>query len=168
MQSISYNEDFIDQLTPIQPRLYKIAFCYVKNEAEALEIVSQSIYRAYLAYPDLKKREYFATWIIRIVINESISLVRKRKKIVPIEEHEATITASSTLNLEPRMDLYDALDKLSATDRSYIILKYFEDMTFREIAAATGKSENTIKTKIYRILKVLKAELNDMEVCSYD
>ncbi|MDQ0723068.1 RNA polymerase sigma factor (sigma-70 family) [Paenibacillus sp. W4I10] len=62
------------------------------------------------------------------------------------------------------MDLYDALDRLVPEDRAYIILKFFGNMRFREIAEVLSLSENTVKSKFYRIINKLKMDLIEGEV----
>ncbi|MNN46353.1 RNA polymerase sigma factor SigV [compost metagenome] len=66
--------------------------------------------------------------------------------------------------LEEKMDLYDALDRLVPEERTYIILKFFVSLSFKEMAQVLSLSENTVKTRFYRIIKKLKNDLLEGEV----
>lgn len=59
---------------------YRLAYSYVKNEQDALDIVQESAYRVIKECRKLKEEIYLSTWIHRIVINASIDFLRKQKK----------------------------------------------------------------------------------------
>jgi RNA polymerase sigma-70 factor (ECF subfamily) len=61
------------------------------------------------------------------------------------------------------MDLYEALEVLKPEERSFIILKFFEGQRFKDIAEVLSLSENTVKSKFYRILNKLKLQLTRKE-----
>lgn len=60
--------------------LYLLAYRYVKNEADALDVIQEATFKAMTKISQLKKAEYFSTWLNRIVINESYRLLQKRQK----------------------------------------------------------------------------------------
>lgn len=55
--------------------LYKTAFAYVKNKEDALDIVSDTVYKAYLSIDKVKSPEFFNTWMTRILINCALDFV---------------------------------------------------------------------------------------------
>ena len=55
-----------------------------------------------------------------------------------------------------RLDLYDAIDRLSFQEQTVIKLRYFEDMKLEEIAQATGANLNTVKSRLYKAIRKLK------------
>ena len=55
-----------------------------------------------------------------------------------------------------RLDLYDAIDRLSFPEQTVIKLRYFEDMKLEEIAQATGANLNTVKSRLYKAIRKLK------------
>ncbi len=61
-------------------------------------------------------------------------------------------------------DLEDALTKLSFYEQTVLRLKYFEEMTFTQIASVMDENVNTVKTKLYRTLDTLKISLNEKEI----
>jgi RNA polymerase sigma-70 factor, ECF subfamily len=58
-------------------KLYRMAYLYVKNESDAIDIVHETIYKAYISIKKLKETDYFSTWLMRILINTSLDLLRK-------------------------------------------------------------------------------------------
>lgn len=144
-----------------------MAYCYVKNEQEALDIVSEATYKGYLAYERMNSPQYFESWMTRIVINSVIDHLSLKKRFTYMEDGAQDYAATEhAVPLEERMDLYDALDRLPPEEKTYIILKFFEDLRFRDMADMLSLSENTVKTRFYRIIGKLKSYLIEGEVDS--
>ena len=142
-------------LTTDYAMFYRIAFSYVRSEADAQDIVQESAYKAIYHAKKLKKPEYAKTWICRIVINEAVSFLRKRKK----EQAEPIDKELAGRETEDMTDLRTALEKLPAEEKTVIILRYFEDMKLEEIAAVCEESLSTVKSRLYRTLKKLRLDL---------
>ena len=142
-------------LTTDYAMFYRIAFSYVRNEADAQDIVQESAYKAIYHAGKLKKPEYAKTWICRIVINEAISFLRKNQR----EQTEPILAELADKEKEDMTDLRTALEKLPPDEKTVIILRFFEDMKLEEIAAVCEESLSTIKSRLYRTLKKLKLDL---------
>ena len=69
-------------------RLYRTAFAYVKNEEQALDVVQETVYKAYVSIEKLKNPEYFNTWITRILINNALTVIKKNSKVVYLDNNE--------------------------------------------------------------------------------
>ncbi len=137
---------------------YRIAYSYVHNESDAQDIVQESAYKAIYHARNLKKEEFVKTWICRIVINESISFLRKQKK----EQVKFTTDPLTCYSeQEENIDLRKALEQLKPEERTIIILRYFEEMKLEEIAQICKESVNTVKSRLYRTLKKLKLDLEE-------
>ncbi|WP_458464265.1 sigma-70 family RNA polymerase sigma factor [Paenibacillus sp.] len=158
-------EQFSEKITEIQNKLYRLAYCYVKNEQEALDIVSEATYKGYIAYGKMDSMTYFDSWMSRIVINTAIDHIRRNQRVTYMDDHaEEFVAPERGASLEEKMDLYDALDRLIPEERAYIILKFFVNLPFREMAEVLSIPENTVKSKFYRIIKKLKFHLIEGEV----
>ncbi len=142
-------------LTTDYAMFYRIAFSYVRSEADAQDIVQESAYKAIYHAAKLKKTEYARTWICRIVINEAVSYLRKRKK----EQTEPMLIDIPGRETEDTTDLKEALERLAPEEKTVIILRFFEDMKLEEIAAVCEESISTVKSRLYRTLKKLKLDL---------
>ncbi len=146
-----------------QERFYRIAYTYVKNREDALDLVHDAVVKALQSCPALKNPAYMRTWFYRILINESLSFLRKRKNVLSWEEIPAQ--AAPDARQEEYIDLYAAIDKLPADLKTVVILRFFEDMKLEAIADITSANLNTAKSRLYRALKLLKL---DMEVLDHD
>ena len=146
-----------DYLVTDQARFYRLAYSYVHNENDALDIVQESAYKAIKNSNSLKNVQYAGTWIYRIVINESIQFLRKQKKqTVPF--YEADGEAEDTYT---DLDLRRALEQLEPLDRTVIVLRFFEGLQLNQIAQVLDENLNTVKSRLYRSLKKLKLSLTD-------
>ncbi|WP_234123863.1 sigma-70 family RNA polymerase sigma factor [Clostridium hydrogenum] len=139
--------------------LYKTAYIYVKNKEDALDIVSETVYRAYKGIKKLKNPEFFNTYVTRILINCSIDMLKKKNKFVLDSESVLQSEASKDEGIEENIDLYRAVDMLNDKYKTVIILKYFRDMTFEDISETMQCPIGTVKTYLHRALKVLRMDL---------
>ena len=141
--------------------LYKTAYLYTKNEHDSLEILDETVYRAYVSIKKLKEDKYFNTWIMRILINRCISYLNNRKRIELLGINIGNLRKGSKedKNLEDRLDLYKAIDELDGKLKVVIILRYFQDLTVSQIADILECPIGTVKTHIHKAIKRLRIEL---------
>jgi RNA polymerase sigma-70 factor, ECF subfamily len=139
-------------------RLYRTAFLYVGNREDALDIVQETSCKAYLAIGQLKKEEYFLTWLTRILIHCAYDVLRKRKKERPVEILDEQ-PAHRENRVAESLDLMKAISLLKDQHRTAIILFYYHDMPLTEIARTMDIPENTVKTYLQRGRKELKTRL---------
>ena len=95
-----------------QEYLYRMAFLYVRQEQDALDVVQESILKAYKSLKTLREPEYFRTWLTKIVINTAQDTLRARQRTAPLEE-ELDLPAPEGLPPEERMDLHGAIAQLA-------------------------------------------------------
>jgi RNA polymerase sigma-70 factor (ECF subfamily) len=162
------DDDAFTQLISIyKENLYKIAFVYLKNEQEALDAVSDTVYKAYMNIKKINNPSLFKTWITRILINSAIDRLTDSKNIIYIDDYqkiEGFSILESEFDLDASFDLFNAIDKLDIKFKNIVILKYFEDMTISEISTLLGLPEGTVKVCLHRALKKIKIELSE-ECC---
>lgn len=136
-------------------KYYRLAYSYVRNEQDALDIVQESAYRVIRDCGKVREGKFLSTWIYRIVINVSIDCLRKRKREgMSLEEVE--IPYEDHYREEDPLALLNALEE---KDRTIVILKYCEDWKLEEIAQALEMNLNTVKARLYRALKKLRIAL---------
>ncbi len=138
-------------------RFYRLAYSYVHNEADALDIVQESACKAITQCKNLKDTEKLLPWLCRIVVNTSLDLLRSQVKEQPAEELPETATEDKY----EEFDLKEALNRLEPENRTIVILRYFEDMKLEDIALVVGENLNTVKARLYRSLKKLRIQLGD-------
>lgn len=143
-----------------QEYLYRMAFLYTHQEDDALDVVQESILKAYQSVKTLREPEYFQTWLTRIVINTAKDLCRKRRPEDGLEEAQ-DLPAPEGLSPEERMDLYTALDHLPERYRDIVKLKYFDGLTIREIAQQLDVPEGTVSSSLTRAVRQMRKELKE-------
>lgn len=141
--------------------LYKMAFLYVKDEQDALEVIHETVYRAFLNIEKLKKAKFFNTWITRILINVSIDFLKRKGKSEILDESTPTIKEKSEVSTEEKLDLYNAIDLLNDNYKTVIIMMYFNDMKIKDIAKIMEIPENTVKTYLRRAKQALGEVLKE-------
>lgn len=72
---------FIKLFELCEEEIYRMAFIYVKNKQDALDIVQETAYRSFKCISNLKEPQYFKTWLIKIAINNSLELIRNRQGV---------------------------------------------------------------------------------------
>lgn len=141
--------------------LYRLAYSYVKNTEDALDIVQDSIYKAISSVDSLNELSYVKTWFYRIIVNTSLDLLRKQKKIVPVDDEVLSTLDLGAVDNYQNLDLKKSLDSLPSNYRSVIILRYFEDLKIQEVAEVVGENVNTVKTRLYKALETLKIRMEE-------
>ena len=140
-------------------KLYRLAFSYAKNEHDAEDIVNESVKRALDAIYQLEKEEFLGTWMYRIVINTASSYMKMKSKLIYIDE-----IIENTLVKEDKYqdtDLYNMVMTLDSKYRIVIVLRFYEDMAIDKIAEVLNENVSTVKTRLYKALKLLKIEMNE-------
>ena len=141
--------------------LYKMAFLYVKDEQDALEVIHETVYRAFLNIEKLKKAKFFNTWITRILINVSIDFLKKKGKNEMLDESTPIRKERCEISTEEKLDLYNAIDLLNDNYKTVIIMMYFNDMKIKDISKVMEIPENTVKTYLRRAKQALGEVLKE-------
>ena len=147
----------IDFIKNNQERLYSVAFSYTKNEDASLDIVQEAIAKALKNIGKLKEEKYVKTWFYRILINECLQYIKRNKRIITCElqEIENQIEWNNNISVDG-IDLYKTIQNLEKDLRIMIILRFFEDMKIEEIAQITKLNVSTVKSRLYKGLKILR------------
>ena len=132
---------------------------YVKNQQDAVDILDETIYKAYSSINKIREEKYFNTYITRILINSSIDFIRKNKKIIYVDEVAAEDRTKELK--EEKIDLFTAIDKLPAMEKTIIILKYFQDFKIKEISEVLNQSESNVKNYLHKALTDLRCDLKE-------
>lgn len=153
---------FIQFVTDNQADLFRFAYSYVKNQQDALDVVQESIRKGLSSIHTIEDESVIKSWMYRIVINTSIDSIRKNNKIQLMEDETIELHIQGETEKYENIDLKNAIESLPQMYRVIITLRFFEDMKFEEIANVLEENVSTIKTRLYKALKLLKIELEDI------
>ena len=81
------DQAFVELIEENKQAMYKVAVGILKNDFDAADAIQQSILTCYEKLKELKKAQYFKTWLIRILINNCNQMLREQKKVVGIEDY---------------------------------------------------------------------------------
>lgn len=141
-------------------KLYRMAYTYVNNEEQALEIFQQTVLQTIESVHQVKEPAYFSTWLTRVCINKALAFLKNNKKLVFMDEIEqSNMGSSSTADIAEQLDMSNALGLLPEKFKTALMLRYYQDFTIKQIAAIMDCPEGTVKTLIHRGLFLLKKDL---------
>lgn len=149
---------FLKLMDEEKVKLYKMAYIYTKNESAVLDVVQETVTKAYASIHTLKEEKYFSTWITKILINTALEMHRKSQKLVLLNG-EIEKQAMSTQQDE-KLDLLHALEQIDEKYKTVILLKYYRDLTVKDIAVILECPEGTVKTNLHRGLQQLRTYLS--------
>lgn len=153
---------FYELIQDKKEMLYKTAYTYTRNKEDAMDIVQETVYKAYCSIKKLKEPAFFNTWLVRILINCSLDYLKKNKTAVPIDEgFENNLADAEDKDREQIIDLRYAVDKLDGRCKTVVILKYFQDMTIEQISEILECPSGTIKSCLHKALTELRLDLKE-------
>lgn len=153
-------ELFSEMLAKNKDKLYRICALYSDQE-EAKDLFQEVLLNIWRALPSFQNKSSINTWVFRITINVCLrckySIDRKKKMFVKLEGISLANVSDSASNYtqdSSYAELYSCIRRLEDIDKS-IVLLYLEELSYKEIAATTGLSENHVAVKIKRIKEKL-------------
>ncbi len=161
MKQILY-ERLIQYILENQDRFYRIAYSYTRHQEDALDVVQSAVCKALEAHENLRNADAVKTWFYRILINECLTVIKKRSRVVLAADAVEQEAVYYEQGYEPGGDIEPELEKLDLDVQGIIKLRFFEEMSLKEISSITGLKLNTVKTKLYRGLKQLKETIQEL------
>ncbi|MFP3918352.1 sigma-70 family RNA polymerase sigma factor [Lysinibacillus telephonicus] len=143
--------------------IYRMAYVYVKNKDDALDIVQEVAYQSFKKISTLKNPEYFKTWLMKITINSALNLINKNKKVIQLNPSFEVLNGKEDEDIALSLSLYELMDTLQEDEKSIILLKYYDDRTIKEISEILDIPLGTAKSVLYRALDKLRQNLKEVE-----
>ena len=150
---------FSREIETLGPTLFRVAFAILRNRTDCEDAAQNAVLKAYRSLSTLKQRKYFKTWLIQILKNECFDMLRRRRPTVDVEGKGEPSYEMAVLDL----DLNRAFDRLTPEERLTITLFYYEGYDTREIAQLTEVSDGTVRSRLSRARKNLRALLQEKE-----
>ncbi|QUH21508.1 RNA polymerase sigma factor [Alkaliphilus sp. B6464] len=141
-------------------KYYKIGWAYLYNHYDVEDVFQNTIMKVYQNISQLREERFFETWVTSIFINECKRILRNREKISIIEDLDKTeVQQGHNIYLE----LKDGLDRLEDIHREVLTLKYISGYSQEEIGEILNIPIGTVKSRIYRGLKQLRSNIEEVE-----
>ncbi len=145
-------------------RAVRLASRFVSGDRAAAEDIAQEAFlRAWRALPRFRGDAELSTWLYRVVVNEALSQVRRRKLREGLREllDKVGVRAAPPATPDPglRARIEAALATLTASERAAFALVHLEGFTVEDAARIRGRRSGTIKSHLHRALVKLRREL---------
>lgn len=156
-------ETFESLIVTVKTKMYKTAISVLKNDEDACDAIQEALLSAYKSFDTLQNKEYFSTWIIRILLNKCYNIIQKNKKVTYLNEQSMVNENdryydfySVESNVEKTLNQIDSDLKLVA------VLYYYDEFSVKEISELLTIPEGTVKSRLSRarekIYDILKKE----------
>lgn len=152
---------FCENIRLCERAMYALAFSVVRNDSDAADVISESIYRAYRNLHTLKNDDSFKPWLLRIVHNTAVELIRKNSKIITVDEVPDIPSNGCEGDITVRLALRDAVNSLKLPYRTVVILFYYENLSIVKIAQITGSNVASVKKQLSRARSMLREILKE-------
>ena len=149
-----------EQVLDSYEAMYRLAYTYVKNEDNALDIVQESVYKAIKYAGRIRQEQHIRTWLWRIVMNTAVDFIRKNHREIAEEQMEDV----GKEDVYQDFDTIEVLEILDEREKTVVVLRFFEDQKLDDIARILNENTSTVKTVLYRSLKKLKIRLTEGEM----
>lgn len=138
--------------------VYRFVRYRVNTSMDAEDIVSDVFFKVLKKLKTYDPQYAFSTWIYRIARNAVIDFYRKRKIDVDIEQiaEIAETVEPQGERVDVKMHVEHIMKQLNKDERILLTMRYVDDMAYKDIAKATGKSEASLRTTFSRIKKVVQ------------
>jgi len=147
---------FMSLVEPLLPAAYRLALGMLRNESEAEDAVQESVFKAWRSFGRFRRDAELRPWLFTIVANECRRQRRSPWWNVIKRPQDVERQAPGSPNDPAAVDLRLALYQLPHDQRLAVILRYYLDLPFKEVAQTLGISTKAAKSRTYRALERLR------------
>ena len=148
---------WLEMMRQAEESLYHVACAILSSESDRRDAMQETALRAWEHRQSLRNEAYFKTWVTRIAVNVCRDLLRKNRRVIPMETMPDAPVQASTDNL--RLTIESLPEKL----RLPLVLHYLEGFSVQEAAQALRLPEGTVKFRLHQARKALRIELDGEE-----
>ena len=149
-----------------QTPVYNLAYRMLNNSGEAEEAAQEAFIRAYTRLESYNPEHKFSTWMLSITSNYCIDIIRKRRALLlsidePLPSHPALQSEKSKgpeaqmVTNEQQEMVQSLLQELPEDYRQAVVLRYWYEMTYEEIAEVMNTTVSAIKSRLFRARRLL-------------
>ena len=167
LQSRRHKDRAFSELLDIyQERIYWHIRKIVQTHENANDVLQNVFIRVHKSIDKFEGKSSLLTWIYRIAYNESLRFLEKEKKRKHQSVEEVSVYQLGKLTESEYFDgdqlherLLIIIDELSEKQRRVFQMKYFDDLSFREISGVLDISESTLKSSYYAAVKTIEEKI---------
>jgi len=152
--------------------VFGLCLGFLRNQADAEDLTHDTFIRAYENLRRYRLDKKFSTWLFTIASNLSRNRLRHRRYhpvVPPPEQREGGLDPAAIVAREGRQRrVKAALDTLPYGYRAPLVLRYYNELSYKEIAEVLSLPEGTVKTRIHRAKVMLKERIEQNGVMNYE
>ncbi len=138
---------------------YRLALGVVRDPAQAADVTQEAYIAAYRHRDRFRGEAPSAAWLHRIVVNEALAALRRRRGTAPVVDLSPLMTPDGAGHSDTRLALLQALDVLPGRQRAAVILRYYHGYDYASIAQILDTTSTNVGAMLSRALDRLKAAL---------
>jgi RNA polymerase sigma-70 factor, ECF subfamily len=172
-------DSFNQLITRWERPIYALAYRVIGREEDARDVCQETFLRAFRGIGAFKGQAKFSSWLYRIALNLCRDWIRRERRTPVVQAPEGVDLAElasergpaeSVEDLVARQDMSRlvarAMRALSDEQRTAVVLKEYQGLTFQEIADLQGCPLSTVKTRLYQGLTLLRRQLEEAGIHS--
>jgi RNA polymerase sigma-70 factor (sigma-E family) len=156
-------EHFAEWVAARGGALQRFAYLTTGSTDDAADLVQEALARAFPRWASLSARGTAEAYVRRSIVNASISRWRKEHRVITGTGHDPAPTTDSSQTLADSDEAWTLCAGLPPQQRAAVVLRFYEDFSFAEIARVLGCPESTARSHVHRALGVLRTRLTDSE-----
>ena len=149
-------------------RLYWHVRRFVLSHEDTDDLLQDIFLKIWTALPSFRGEAQLYTWVYRIATNETLNFLRRQKVRAALQFRRIDDVMEERIDTDPYFNgsaaeraLSKAIARLPEKQRSVFIMRYYEDMSYEEIAAVTGTSVGALKASFHIAQEKVRAELGE-------
>ena len=149
-------------------RLYWHVRRFVLSHEDTDDLLQDIFLKIWTALPSFRGEAQLYTWVYRIATNETLNFIRRQKVRAALQFRNLDDVMEERIDADPWFNgseaeraLSKAIARLPDKQRSVFIMRYYEDMSYEEIAAVTGTSVGALKASYHIAQEKVRAELGE-------
>jgi len=156
------DEAFLKLFQKYEEDIYRMAYVYVKNKDDALDVVQEVAYQSYKKIDTLKRPEFFKTWLMKITMNCATNVIRRNKKVVHLKPEYEEFIGIENEDIPLSISLQVLIEALEEDEKSIVLLRFYHNHTFKEISELLEIPLGTAKSVLYRALEKLRKQFKEV------
>ncbi|MDH5719299.1 MAG: RNA polymerase sigma factor [Spirochaetia bacterium] len=168
-------EKFWHELAKYRQRLYYLACGILRDADDAEDVVHETLIKAAKNFETFKKKSGIYTWLVRILINNCKDAKRRKNKTDNFSKKYKNKEENFNLqdlreNISEKIELSDEsnrlmniITKMGAKYRNIILLRYYDSMSYSDIADSLDISVGTVKSRLHEGRKILKKNIQELQ-----
>ena len=158
MANKEIEKEFAKQINDHEALIHKVCRIYAYSRADRQDLFQEIVINLWKAYPKFKGLSKFSTWMYRVAINTSITILRRQKDFITTLEPDHLplhIAEQKGAEEEQWLLLNQAITHLNEIEKSIVIL-YMEDCSYEEMEDILGIAQGNLRVKMSRIKDKLR------------